>query len=196
MSTEFIFRRFLLVFFTVMSIYGTIFTRNSKKIDENLTKGLDGKFELTPITSSSAVPKKLQDVKKTFLKKLMKGFAIPENFKTISSTQESRNSLSSLNGLRVIGSIWIITGHNYFYALAATDNEQLSYTYSDSKILELLLGAILVVDAFFVIGGFLTAYSFYEAEKKNPTQNYVIPTLKRIVTRYFRINPCFMIVRL
>lgn len=124
--------------------------------------------------------------------KLMNEFSLQQNFRFITTT-DTGNNLPSVNGLRAIVACWIITSHSFFYALSATDNLRLSYSYVDSRLLVFVYAALMAGDIFFGISGFLLAYNFYERLKTAAPKNLPIYTFKRIVFRYLRINPTFFV---
>lgn len=71
-----------------------------------------------------------------------------------------------------------------------------AYVYSDEWFLQPYFAALMAVDIFFVLGGFLLAYNFCEHQKKNPSKNIFGYVFKKIFTRYIRINTSFIVVML
>jgi peptidoglycan/LPS O-acetylase OafA/YrhL len=73
---------------------------------------------------------------------------------------------------------------------------KLTYAYGDEWLLQPFFASLMAVDIFFVLGGFLLSYSFFEHQKKNPSKNIFAYVLKKILNRYIRINTSFIIVML
>lgn len=68
------------------------------------------------------------------------------------------------------------------------------FAYGDVLILQPFYAALLAVDIFFVIAGFLMSFRFFEQQKKQKTENILTFTLKKILLRYIRLAPAFAIV--
>lgn len=122
--------------------------------------------------------------------RLLKGFAIQENFNSLVSTTFDKNSILCLNGFRALGATLIIMTHVAIYGSSSTDNLQSSYRYNDDAMLQPTFFTSLAVDIFFVLSGFLLAYNTREQQKKLKTSS----TVKKIIARYFRVNASFMLV--
>lgn len=135
--------------------------------------------------------KKIISAEKSSMEKFCKGFAVQENFTSIVASE--RNLFPAFNGFRIIGSFSIIYFHIYYYSLSATDNIQFAFTFSDSFIAMPMFSAILVVDNFFILSGFLLAYTIREQQKKNLDLNKKF-LARKILSRYFRVNPSFLFV--
>lgn len=133
-------------------------------------------------------------IKTNFLAEFIRGFAWQENSSAIFAMSAKKNSLLSVNGLKAISALWVFGFHCYFYALASTSNVIPFFVYADSLLMQPFITAMTAVDVFFILGGFLLSYNFYEWHKKNPTRNLVAYTVKKIITRYLRYFPCLMAV--
>lgn len=72
------------------------------------------------------------------------------------------------------------------------------FAYGDILILQPFYAALLAVDIFFVIAGFLMSYRFYELQKKQKSADLVVccstSTMKKILFRYIRLAPAFAMV--
>ena len=60
----------------------------------------------------------------------------------------------------------------------------------------MVFAALLAIETFFVLGGFLMAYNFCEFRKKNPSKNMFSYVLRKIISRYININTSFFVVML
>lgn len=68
------------------------------------------------------------------------------------------------------------------------------FAYGDILILQPFYAALLAVDIFFVIAGFLMSFRFFELQKKQKTVNLVTFTLRKVLMRYMRLAPAFALV--
>lgn len=154
----------------------------SEKVESEISSSTDEEKKIV----KQALPRKSSS-----LEKFCKGFAIQKSFTSLVANE--KNLFPALNGFRIIGSFSIIYFHIYYYSLTSTDNFQLAFTFSDSLIVMPTFSAILVVDNFFILSGFLLAYTTREQQKKN--QNLDKKFLARkILSRYLRVNPSFLFV--
>jgi hypothetical protein len=127
--------------------------------------------------------------------KLVSSFALQANYKSITSAETTR-SLPSIDGFRLFCTIWVVLGHVYYYSLASIDNIKLNFVYGNAWLLQPIYSAVLAVDVFFVIGGFLQAYNFCEDQKRNPKRNDGLVIVNKILKRYLQTNVGFAIVRI
>ena len=116
---------------------------------------------------------------------------------------------------RAIGMAWIMTGHIFCYAYAATDNMQTTFAKAQSFVFQPILSAPISVDTFFVLrfdfsqnyvillyfnfhncSGFLVTYIFFEAQKKSTRSDHWWTFLKVVINRYIRIGSSLGIVSL
>lgn len=84
----------------------------------------------------------------------------------------------------------------YYYALPSFDNLQLAFSFGQSVALQPFFAAAISVDSFYTISGFLLSYAFYEKQKKRPSKSLAMDVIRGTISRYMRIAPCFMIVRM
>lgn len=178
---------FLISIIAIWTLICSVIFHRFNKIEISRNKEEDVK------TKTTEVAKKITDSMQASIQKFCKGFTLQENFTSIVSSE--RNSFPAFNGFRIIGSFSIIYFHIYYYSLTAADNAQLAFTYNDSLLLAPMFSAILVVDNFFILSGFLLAYSIREQQKKNldlalDKKFYA----RKIISRYFRVNPSFLFV--
>jgi peptidoglycan/LPS O-acetylase OafA/YrhL len=120
--------------------------------------------------------------------------AIQENFSYLITTEVPKNAFTSIYGLRAISMLWVIAGHNTLYAMIITDNQQLMFETYGHYLNSFISTSIIIADFFFVFGGFLLSYSFFEQMIKSKPKNLITFCFDRIVKRYIRLNPPFMII--
>jgi hypothetical protein len=120
--------------------------------------------------------------------------SLQRNFHLLTHLASSEHTFQSINGLRTIFMIWVIIGHSFLYALSAIDNLRFAYSSIESPAFKFMYGAIIVVDSFFVFGGFLMSYNFFEHMKKQKPKHLVSYCVDKILKRFVRLNPPFMII--
>lgn len=122
--------------------------------------------------------------------------SLRENLLSLVSMESSKNSLPSIDGLRMLLFVSTISIHMFLFSWSTIDNVQYLLTFADDLLIQPVSLAILTIDMFFLLSGFLNAYSFCEQERKRPSRNLSVAVVRKIVNRYIRMNPIFMIVRL
>lgn len=122
--------------------------------------------------------------------------AVQNNYHLLTDSKSSEMHFQSINGLRTIFMIWVIFGHSFLYALSAIDNMRFAYSSIDSPAFKFMYGAIIVVDSFFVFGGFLMSYSFYEHMAKRKPKHLISYCADKILKRFVRLNPPFIVMML
>ncbi|XP_056400450.1 O-acyltransferase like protein-like isoform X2 [Hyla sarda] len=136
--------------------------------------------------------------KHTCIDRVMKSFAIQENFPAVMNPQNQE--YPSLNGIRVLSLLWIISGHTS--QLASVFNIDNSFEWK-ARVLEkplyfyMLSGPVyLGVDSFFFLSGFLGAKSFLILTENSGQEvslammmNYVFRRIKRIQPLHLAFIP-------
>ncbi|XP_040193718.1 O-acyltransferase like protein-like [Rana temporaria] len=127
----------------------------------------------------------------TCLGRVLKSFSIQENIQAVMTVNTPSQEYPTLNGIRVLSLLWIISGHTS--QLASVFNIDNSFEWK-SRVLEkpiyfyTLSGPVyLGVDSFFFLSGFLGAKTFLkmieDSEKKvtlTMVMQYIFKRLKRI----------------
>lgn len=127
--------------------------------------------------------------------KFTKVFSIQENVKTLFSLENSENTFLSLHALRFIFTLWMIIAHSNLYTFGAVDNLQFSFTFSGDFKIQPVFSTFIAVETFFVLGGFLVAYSFFQSRKQRKMPGISLKsTLLKIIMRFIRFNIGFSIV--
>jgi hypothetical protein len=100
-----------------------------------------------------------------------------------------------INGIRVLSLFWVIIGHSLVFGLFYTSNvlDVLAWTHNVS--FQLIANAVLSVDTFFVLTGFLTAVLFVRQVKKEGQMSFRLMILYYI-HRYIRLTPTFLLMML
>ena len=88
-------------------------------------------------------------------------------FTNLMSTNQPKNTVKTLHGLRVISLVWVILGHVFLFLNYGYIRNVLEITRSfvqDNPNTIWIVNGTFSVDTFFTIGGFLTGYLFYKSE--------------------------------
>lgn len=163
------FLRLIVGFMMIIIIYGTVFVYQEQSLNKEVV-------DLLPCT------------------KFWHKVALQKNFHLLTHLTTSENTFQSINGLRTIFMIWVIVGHSFLYALSAIDNLRFAYSSIESPAFKFMYGAIIVVDSFFVFGGFLLSYNFFEHMKKKKPKHLVQYCADKILKRFVRLNPPFLVI--
>uniref|UniRef100_A0A8C5P6Q5 Nose resistant-to-fluoxetine protein N-terminal domain-containing protein n=1 Tax=Leptobrachium leishanense TaxID=445787 RepID=A0A8C5P6Q5_9ANUR len=129
---------------------------------------------------------------KNRLDHLIKSFCLQENIPTVSSRNADNREYPSLDGIRVLSLLWIISGHTG--QLAYVFNMDNSFEWK-ARVLEkpLYLYALsgpvyLGVDSFFLLSGFLSAISFLKLTENSETVTMTM-VMKFVYKRIMRLQP-------
>lgn len=120
--------------------------------------------------------------------------AVQDNFSFLISTDVPRNALTSIYGMRAFAMLWVIVGHNTLYAMIINDNQQLMFETYGHYLNSFVSVSIIITDFFFVFGGFLLSYSFFEQMKKGQPKSFIAFCWNKIVRRYVRLCAPFIVI--
>ncbi|XP_069820907.1 O-acyltransferase like protein-like isoform X1 [Dendropsophus ebraccatus] len=131
--------------------------------------------------------------KHTCIDRVLKSFAIQENFPAVTTVNPQNQEYPCLNGIRVLSLLWIISGHTS--QLASVFNIDNSFEWK-SKVLEkplyfyTLSGPVyLGVDSFFFLSGFLGAKSFLILTENSGQEVTLTMAMSYIYKRLRRLQP-------
>ncbi|KAJ3644146.1 hypothetical protein Zmor_026818 [Zophobas morio] len=112
-------------------------------------------------------------------------FSLYSNGKKIFHLGNSQQLLC-LNGIKSLSMLWVVLGHVYMaYVFVPLDNYLDVYNWIESTYSQYITGATVSVDTFFVVGGFLTIYTFQATMDKGVTFNVPLYYFHR----YLRLTP-------
>ncbi|KAJ8402353.1 hypothetical protein AAFF_G00368420 [Aldrovandia affinis] len=142
---------------TTLNHYGTLMPNGSPTTNNN------GCVVQEATLTESCKPK--EDIrKKSCLYKFMQAFSLQSNSAGVLSMVNAGGSYTSLNGIRILSLVWIISGHNIqFSAYNNLDNDKRWRKAANNNPLFIVAysGPVyLAVDSFLILGGLLSANSF------------------------------------
>ena len=108
-------------------------------------------------------------------------------------TRKDTDSFPFINGIRVLSLCWVIIGHSIAFGLSYTSNIVDILVWTRNVSFQLIINALLSVDTFFVLSGFLTAVLFIREVKKKEKLSFRIVILY-YVHRYIRLTPTLLLV--
>jgi hypothetical protein len=112
---------------------------------------------------------------------------------TIKQKNDNNESFIFINGIRVLALFWVIIGHSLTFGLTYTSNVLDVLVWTRNITFQLIINAILSVDTFFVISGFLTAILFVRQVIKEKKVSLRLIILYYI-HRYIRLTPTFLLM--
>lgn len=124
-------------------------------------------------------------------------FSVYSNVKQIFKADTGSDSIPALHGIRFLGMVWILIAHTLYFGSYFVGNRSIGYTITGSFITQAISNATYSVDTFFFMTGFLMAYAYLKAlkkEKKIPS----LPTAgvqycSMVIKRYCRITPAYLV---
>ncbi|CAF1664171.1 unnamed protein product, partial [Adineta ricciae] len=108
-------------------------------------------------------------------------------------TKKDNDSFPFINGIRVLSLCWVIIGHSIAFGLSYTSNIVDILVWTRNVSFQLIINALLSVDTFFVLSGFLTAVLFIREVKKKEKLSVRLVILY-YVHRYIRLTPTLLLV--
>lgn len=119
-------------------------------------------------------------------------FSAVSNFKRVFAGRGTRDSLDSLNGIRVISISWVILGHVaiQYLAYSVCSNVVKTPDYVEMFSSTIIYGAFFAVDVFFWLSAFLMSYLMLKEMNARGFPGFFVP----VVHRFLRITPLFLFV--
>ncbi|XP_039606416.1 O-acyltransferase like protein isoform X2 [Polypterus senegalus] len=130
---------------------------------------------------------------KSFFDHFMATISLQNTAAAVLSAQTTGRSYSTLNGIRVLSLLWIISGHTIqIWSMINLDNSNRwknSVTRNPLNILTIGGPAYLAVDTFLLIGGLLSVQSLLTLIKNSKGKGIFWIVVKYVLNRYKRIQP-------
>jgi peptidoglycan/LPS O-acetylase OafA/YrhL len=98
-----------------------------------------------------------------------------------------------LNGIRVLALFWVIIGHSLVFSLSYSSNPLDLISWTRNVFFQLIINAVLSVDTFFMLSGFLTTVLFVREVEKKGGLSFRLMVLY-YVHRYIRLTPAFLLM--
>ena len=146
-----------------------------------------------PLINAKHKPKASQSVAEKrfieFVKDVILSFSLYKNVPAIMATHQPASAITSINGIRVIGMLWVILGHTFLF-------ERLQDVMANSKeafetaprhfLFQLVVNFTFSVDIFFILSGVLLSYlSIKDMERRQGK----FPFVSFYVHRLVRLSP-------
>ena len=169
--------------------------------DNNMTSHLNGHNFLSDAETTESESQKLPQhsiqamIDTTPRTLFLAEFSALKSLRRIFTMKQKKDDDSFLfiNGIRVLSLIWVIIGHSLVFGLAYTSNVLDVLVWSHNILFQLVINAVLSVDTFFVLSGFLTAILFVRQVKKEDKLSFRMMILYYI-HRYIRLTPTFLLM--
>ncbi|XP_066247299.1 nose resistant to fluoxetine protein 6-like [Euwallacea similis] len=128
--------------------------------------------------------------------------AITNGNKILFIESKPKDSITCLNGLRVISISWIILVHTYLEVFGVAKNKFLRTLVERNFTYQTIANATFSVDTFFFISGFLLALGFFRNESNKPYnkpfRESILPDLTKFIAmlcyRFVRLTPPYLFV--
>ena len=118
-------------------------------------------------------------------------FSIRQNVVKLLDTSRPPAVIKSIDGVRAISMTWVIWGHTYFYSVNQMDNQIKVLDAFVAPWYQHIGNAVLAVDTFFVLSGFLTAFILIKKFQKNSSPGFMA---KLYLHRYLRLTLIYAII--
>ncbi|XP_071491869.1 O-acyltransferase like protein-like [Diadema antillarum] len=119
-------------------------------------------------------------------------FSMVTNCKKIFSAKKTKNTMASLNGIRVLSMLWVILGHTVAFYIGRFENpRQLFDMYQEYGFWAIIKGDI-SVDTFFILSGFLVTFLTLKAldgQKLRTGYEWAVFYFHR----WWRLTPVYMV---
>ncbi|XP_011450645.3 nose resistant to fluoxetine protein 6 [Magallana gigas] len=124
--------------------------------------------------------------------KLLLSFSVYSNAKKILSTRKTSETLTALNGIRFLSISWVVLGHTFAFVLSNISNSgPFLKEMLGRRSFQAIANALVAVDSFFALSGFLLAYlTLKEMDKRNGKLNWAMFYFHR----FWRLTPAYMLV--
>ncbi|CAI2354843.1 unnamed protein product [Caenorhabditis sp. 36 PRJEB53466] len=124
---------------------------------------------------------------------LLYSFSIWTNAGQILSVKEHKvGFIKSLDSIRALSIMWVVTGHSFTYLLA-TDTLLPLANFTKHFWNHLVLSAFISVDTFFLLSGIVVSYLFFKTRPDSKTLTSPITWILFYLHRYLRLTPPIMI---
>ncbi|KAG8034666.1 hypothetical protein G9C98_007742 [Cotesia typhae] len=132
------------------------------------------------------------------LERFLLCFSVFINTKSIFNTDSSKDSVTAIVGLRLLGMIWIFFIHTVFYTNDGLDNRLTVWKLSAELASQILTNGSLAVDTFFCISGFLISWSFFGkriGQEPKPVRRFPwLGYLSLVFNRVLRLGPVYFVI--
>ncbi|CAL8135130.1 unnamed protein product [Orchesella dallaii] len=125
---------------------------------------------------------------------ICKAFSLATNGQKFLNTETSKNDIGCLHGIRFLSASWVVLGHTFFMGtMQPVWNLVDAYSMITTSVPILFItNAPVVVDVFFVMGGFLVSLTLLALLEKTKGNLRSLPMV--YLHRYLRITPLYMII--
>ncbi|XP_076232013.1 nose resistant to fluoxetine protein 6 [Calliopsis andreniformis] len=133
----------------------------------------------------------------TKLGQIIMCFSAYTNLKGLFRTDTPSESLLMFHGLKLYGMIWIIIAHTIYFSNSFVGNRSIMYMTTGTLVAQAIGNATFSVDTFFCISGFLLAYAYLQAQKKEKVaswQTSVTHFYMMFLKRYIRLTPAYLLI--
>ncbi|XP_060590858.1 O-acyltransferase like protein-like isoform X2 [Ruditapes philippinarum] len=178
-------------------IQNNAFTITEEKISNgdslkngNVTKD----FKDIEKTMPNAISFEKTSYKPGILGKLLLSFSVYTNAPKILNTSQPKGTLTCVNGIRFIGTTWVILGHTYRIGFTTAGNAATYFPALTKRFtFQAIMNATFSVDTFFVLSGLLVSYlSLKELKKRGGALKF--NWLLFYFHRYWRLTPPYMLL--
>ncbi|XP_050398153.1 nose resistant to fluoxetine protein 6 [Patella vulgata] len=127
------------------------------------------------------------------LAKIILAFSVYTNGAKILDTNQPKDSLRAVHGIRFLSMSWVILGHTFAFALVYLTDNLYPYmlTSFSRQSFSAIINALVSVDSFFTLSGLLVAYVVLTEMKKN---NGRVNWFMFYFHRFWRLTPVYMMV--
>ncbi|XP_035828396.1 nose resistant to fluoxetine protein 6 [Aplysia californica] len=164
--------------------------------NEKSRNGYRSIVESTEVSRGETIPLVGTPERKTEPGKLTKAvlaFSVYTNASKFLSTYQPPGSFGAIHGIRFLSMTWVILGHTYIFGMSGFLNPTVLFDFLSRWTFDVVANALVSVDTFFTLSGFLTAYlAVKEMKKKSWKINWGLFYFHR----FWRLTPPYMLTLL
>ncbi|XP_066982156.1 nose resistant to fluoxetine protein 6-like [Macrobrachium rosenbergii] len=105
------------------------------------------------------------------------------------NTSESKDSITSFYGIRVLSMAWVVMGHQYMYRSYSVNKNFVPDLVNGNFAAQIILNSYASVETFFFMSGFLVAYVFFKDQERGGKFNIFLFYFHRFI----RLSPPIML---
>ncbi|GAM23119.1 hypothetical protein SAMD00019534_062940 [Acytostelium subglobosum LB1] len=135
-------------------------------------------------------------VKRSPILHALLAFSLVSNYKSFTNGRSTKRYLDSLDGIRTLSTCWVVLGHSLVF-LMGPGLDNVSYVFGVARrsfAFQVFMAGEFSVDVFFMLSGFLVAYTVLTQMDKRQGKTGPLFWLMYVVHRFIRLSPLYYFI--